>query len=91
MNVGNYVALYLENNSYYRIEPEYWNELDAAYGNWVEKKIDKLLCLVELSGEEIRIAASKINDMRLATLAGRAKGELVSKALKDELGFQLEN
>lgn len=82
--LGSWILLYtVQANSMYIVDAAQWDEIDAAYGNWIERRIDRVLCLTGRDGSDIRIAASRVSDFCLSTPEARGKAreyELAEKA-----------
>ena len=90
-DLGSWVCLYaIENGGWHRVMPDHWDELTAAYGAWYERRIDRVLTLVSLDGDECVMAASRIADLALSTAAGRVREREFKAAFKLEDGYASE-
>lgn len=88
IDVGSYVAVFLvENSGKYHVEPSHWDELDAAYHHWIERKIDRVLTLTCTDGGPVLLAASRIDSLTLVTPETRKRSFELQEALKAEGGF----
>jgi hypothetical protein len=72
----------------YFVDATHWDEIDAAYGHWIERRIDRVLSLVSRDGGEVRIAVSRVSDFCLSTPEVRARARELDAAEKAESGFQ---
>lgn len=82
-----WVIVYTMDGSRYYVEPEHWNELQAAYKGWMERSINAVLDLTGRDGAEIRLAASRIGDLCRSTPASRKAAREYEQQEKAESGF----
>lgn len=88
LELGSWVMLFTtQGQSMYFVDAAHWDEIDAAHGHWIERRIDRVLSLVGRDGSDIRIAASRISDFCLSTPEARARGRELEAAEKAESGF----
>lgn len=88
LTVGTYARVYIrENGGCYHIDASFWDEIDAAFSDWIERHRDRVLHLKGYDGREIQIAASRISDMSLATPEARARTRDLEAAEKAEAPF----
>lgn len=89
IEVGAYVVVFLVDNSgKYHVEASCWDDLDAAYHHWIERKIDRVCAITCVDGAPLLIAASRIGELCLATPETRAREREIASALKAESGFE---
>ena len=87
-DAGSMLRLYVvENGGVYLVDLSHWDEIDAAYGDWIERKRDRILCLSGINGGDIRIAASRISEFCNSTPETRARMRDIEAAEKAESGF----
>ena len=85
---GSYAALYLDGESgEFHIQPHHWDEIDAAYHNWVERRIDRVLSLTCDDGRPLLIAASRVGGLAMSTPEYRQRSRELDDARKAEGGF----
>ncbi len=85
---GSYIALFLiATDGKYHVEAGHWDEIDAAYNHWIERRIDKVLSLTCNDGGPLLIAASMIGGLALSTPATRQRSRELDEAIKAESGF----
>jgi len=84
-----YICLFVldRDGGKYHVDMQHWDELDAAYGNWIEKKIDRVLTLTCLDGGPLLIAVSRIAELCPSTPEIRQRSREQGEALKAETGF----
>lgn len=70
------------------VEPEMWDEADAAYHNWIERRIDRVLSFTTDAGAPLLLAASRIGALALTSPEIRAKMRAIDAARKAESGFE---
>jgi hypothetical protein len=88
IELGSWVSVFvIENGPMHQLKPEHFDEIDAALGNWVERRIDRLLHLVTLNGGDMIIPASRICSAVLSTPATRELQSRLVAASKAEEGF----
>lgn len=86
--LGSFVRLYIvENGGAYHVMEDHWDEIDAAYHNWIERKIDRVLSLVGNNGSDILLAASRISEVCRMTPECRQRARELEAAEKAESGF----
>lgn len=66
---------------------EQWDELDAAYHAWIERRIDRVLALTLITGDDLLIAASHVHDIARITPTGRERKRRLREIEKKETGF----
>ena len=87
-DVGTYISMPLVGDgSAYHVVPDHWDELDGAYHNWVERRIDRVLELTCAEGSRLLVAASQIQALYLSTPESRRRHSEREAALKAEDGF----
>lgn len=85
---GSFVQVYIrENGGRYHVQPEHWDEFDAAYHHWVERRIDRVLSLTCNDGGPLLVAASRISEIVMSTPENRERDRELVEALKAESGF----
>lgn len=72
---------------HYHVSLEHWDEIDAAYHHWIERRIDRVLTLTCADSEPLMIAASRVGEFSRSTPEGRARGRVITDAVKAETGF----
>ncbi len=87
VEIGTFVAVSLVSSETYWIPERYWDEIDAAFHNFIERRIDKLLSLTTLAGAEILIPVSRIGDVGLSTPETRDRTRALDRAMQAEQGF----
>lgn len=86
---GSHICLFVvENAGKYHVEASHWDELDAAYHHWIERRIDRVLSLTCTDGGALLIAASRIAELAMSTPETRARSRELAEACKAEGGFQ---
>jgi hypothetical protein len=87
-DAGTYVALFVvENAGKYHVEAVHWDELDAAYHHWIERRIDRVLSLTCTDGGPLLIAASRIAELCMVTPETRQRQRELESAFKAEAGY----
>lgn len=71
-----------------QVSGDHWDELDAAYHNWYERHIDRVLALTCLTGSDFIVAASRISDILRSTPESRTKNHELEAAQKAARGFR---
>jgi len=88
IELGNWVSIFtVENGAYHQVREDQFDEIDAAYGNWVERRIDKLLHLTTVEGGDCLIAASRISEVVRSTPTTRELMRRFAEQSKREEGF----
>jgi len=83
-----YIAIFLENeDANFRVETHHWDEIDAAYHQYVERRIDRVLTLDSTDGTPLLIAASRIGGVSISSPESRERIRAIEAALKQEAGF----
>lgn len=89
VEVGSFVKVYVvDNGGVYNIDFHQWDEIDAAYHAWIERRIDRVLALTGVSGGDVLIAASRISDVCASTPDSRERDRAIEAAQKAESGFE---
>lgn len=87
-DITSWIIVYtVENGGRYHIETSHWDEIDAAFGQWIERRYDKVLCLTGYNGSDIRMPASRISDFSLCTADSRARMRELEAMEKAESGY----
>lgn len=81
-----WIAVFVPNGKYH-VERSHWDELDAAYHHWIERRIDRVLSLTLMDGTPLLIAASRIEELTLSTPESRRRSRELAEAEKAEGGF----
>jgi len=88
IELGNWISIFtVENGAYHQVRDDQFDEIDAAYGNWAERRVDKLLHLTTVEGNDLLIAASRISEVVRSTPATREAMRRFAKLSKIEDGF----
>lgn len=92
IEAGTYICLFVLDGAgnKYHVDESFWDEIDAAYHNWIERKIDRVLALTCSDGGPVLVAASRISELCLSSPEIRMRGREQSEALKAEGGFSAE-
>lgn len=86
---GSHIALFVvENAGKYHVDLAHWDELDAAYHHWIERRIDRVLSLNCTDGGPLLIAASRIAEVTTSTPETRARSRELEEAYKAETGYK---
>lgn len=76
-----------DGTGFYRIPMDQWDYIEAAFGHWIERGIDKMLILTDISGADVRVPASKVMDFFTDTPEVRKRGLVWEKAYKAECEY----
>ena len=88
IDLGSWVMVFLvEGGGCYNVAPDHFDEIDAAYGDWIDRRRDHVLSLVTTSGADLRIAVSRISEFVSCAPETRARGRALNAAEKAEDGF----
>lgn len=85
--LGTYIVVWTEQcSSRYEIHASHWSTLDAAFGQWVERGIDKLLELNIITGPTLMLPVSRISEFLLSTPDSRAVQRVRNVVEKQDAG-----
>lgn len=88
VHLGSWVVVFLvEQGGCYAVAAQHFDEIDAAYGDWTERRRDRVLALTATNGSDLRIAVSRISEFGTSTPDTRACGRALMAAEKSEAGF----
>jgi hypothetical protein len=88
VELGTFVAVSIrDDDSYYQVNPEHWDEIDAALHNFIERRINKVLALTTNSGSALLLPASMISSVLMSTPEIRVRHRALAAAAKAEEGF----
>lgn len=88
IELGAWVSIFVrEDGRMHQVKPEQFDEIDAAFGNWIERRIDRLLHLTTLNGGELLIPASRMSEAVRSTPETRELQRRLEAASKAEGGF----
>jgi hypothetical protein len=86
--VGNFVEIALGQQGAYFVPTDYWDEIDAALHQYVERNIDRVLTIKTLAGSDLLLPVSRIGDVVTSTPEARARNREIARAINAEKGFE---
>lgn len=88
LDIGEFVELTLKNeDGAYYVGAGHWDEIDAAYHQFIERRLDKVLSLITLAGGDLLLPISHVSAVSRSTPEVRAKNARIGAAIKSEQGF----
>lgn len=88
-DVGTFLCIYIRyDGGAFHVAESYWDEIDAAFHQYVERNINRVLSLTNTNGADLLLPACQIGAVLRTTPESRERQRKLDAASKIETGFQ---